>query len=113
MNQYSEQDIIKGCIRNDRKFQQELYLRFFDKMYGMCLRHTSDDEIAMSIMNDGFLNVFRNISSFRGEGNLESWIRKIIFNRIADHYRSKKNKIKYVELKDDRQYDESFNELRL
>jgi RNA polymerase sigma factor (sigma-70 family) len=110
MNQYSEQDIIKGCIRNDRKFQQELYLRFFDKMYGMCLRHTSDDEIAMSIMNDGFLNVFRNISSFRGEGNLESWIRKIIFNRIADHYRSKKNKIKYVELKDDRQYDESFND---
>ncbi|MGE5357099.1 MAG: RNA polymerase sigma factor [Deltaproteobacteria bacterium] len=110
MKGYSEQDIIKGCIRNERRFQQELYLLFFDKMYGMCLRHTSDEELAMSIMNDGFLNVYRNIATYRGEGNLEAWIRKIIFNRIADHYRSKKNKIKYVEIRDDRQYDETFND---
>lgn len=59
MNIHSDQELINGCIRNSRKFQEELYLRFFDKMFGMCLRHTDDEETAMSIMNDGFLNVFK------------------------------------------------------
>ncbi|MBK7095444.1 MAG: RNA polymerase sigma factor [Saprospiraceae bacterium] len=109
MNIHSDQELINGCIRNSRKFQEELYLRFFDKMFGMCLRHTDDEETAMSIMNDGFLNVFKNISGFRGEGSLESWIKKIVFNRIADHYRVKKNNIKYVQLTDERPYDDTFD----
>ena len=109
MNKHSEQELIDGCIRNSRKFQEELYLRYFDRMFGMCLRHTDNEETAMSIMNDGFLNVFKNISGFRGEGNLESWIKKIVFNRIADHYRVKKNNIKYVELTEERSYDDTFD----
>lgn len=109
MNKHSEQELINGCIRNSRKFQEELYLRFFDKMFGICFRHTADEETAMSIMNDGFLNVFKNISSFRSEGSLESWIKKIVFNCISDHYRLKRNKVKYVELTDERHYDDTFD----
>lgn len=98
MRDISEKDLIKGCIKNSRKYQEQLYLRYFDNMFGMCMRHTQDHEIAISVLNDGFLNVFRNISQFRGDGSLAAWIRKIIYNRIADHYRIRKNNIKYVEL---------------
>lgn len=98
MKQLSEQELIHGCRKNSRKYQEILYMRFFDVMFGMCMRHMQDEELAISVLNDGFLNVFKHISQFRGEGNLEAWIRRIIFNRIADHYRIRKNNIKYVEL---------------
>jgi RNA polymerase sigma-70 factor (ECF subfamily) len=98
MNQLSEQELINGCRKNSRKYQEVLYMRFFDIMFGMCMRHVQDEELAISVLNDGFLNVFKHISQFRGDGSLEAWIRKIIFNRIADHFRIKKNNIKYVEL---------------
>ncbi len=110
MEKHSEAEIIQGCINNSRKYQEVLYLKYFDKMFGMCLRHTDDQELAMSLLNDGFLKIFKNIGTFKGEGNLEGWIRKIIFNCIADHFRRKKNNIKYVELDDTRTIDESFNE---
>lgn len=110
MENHSEADIIQGCINNSRKYQEILYLRYFDYMYGMCLRHTDDEELAMSLLNDGFLKIFKRIDTFKGEGNLKGWIRKIIFNCIADHFRRKKNNIKYVELDDSRTIDESFNE---
>lgn len=96
----SEKELVIGCRKNVRKYQEELYMRFFEKMFDMCLRHSQDEDTAMSILNDGFLNVFKNIENYREEGHLESWIKKIIYNKIIDFYRVKSNMTNFSELKD-------------
>ena len=98
MVQYSLEEIIKGCKSNSRKHQEYLYLIYFDKMYAMCLRHTGDKEKAMSIVNDGFLKIFKNIDKFSYKGSFEGWIRKIIFNTIRDFYRRKSNRVSFIEI---------------
>lgn len=100
MKKYSEKDIIKACTKNSRKHQEYLYLDYFDRMYGMCLRHTSDEEIAMSVLNDGFIKVFKSIKKYRFEGSFEGWVRKIIYNSIRDYYRKKSNNQKFIEIQD-------------
>lgn len=100
MKNYSEKEIINGCKKNSRKFQEILYLNYFDKMYGMCLRHTSDESIAMSVLNDGFIKVYRNIEKYRFEGSFEGWIRKIVYNSICDYYRKSSNNQKFIEIDD-------------
>lgn len=94
------EEMINGCISNSRKHQEYLYLLYFDKMYAMCLRHSGDKETAMSIVNDGFLKVFKNIEKYSFKGSFEGWIRKIIFNAIRDHYRRKSNRISFMEIEE-------------
>ena len=85
----SESDLIEGCIREDRKMQYELYERFSPKMYGVCLRYAANAEEAEDILQEGFIKVFKKISSFRGEGSFEGWIRRIFVNTAIEQFRKK------------------------
>lgn len=86
---FSESDLIDGCMRGDRKMQHELYQRFAPKMYGVCLRYASNAEEAEDILQEGFIKVFNKMSSFRGEGSFEGWIRRIFVNTAIEHFRKK------------------------
>lgn len=89
-NQFlSDTDLLEGCIRGDRKAQRELYNRFAAKMYGVCLRYAANAEEAEDILQEGFIKVFKKISSFRGEGSFEGWVRRIFVNTAIEHYRKK------------------------
>lgn len=86
---YSDSELLRGCINRDRKYQELLYRKFARKMYGICLCYAKDRSMAQDILQDGFVKVFRNINSFRNEGSLEGWIRRIITNTALDHLRKK------------------------
>ncbi len=86
---FSESDLIEGCIRGDRKMQYELYQRFSPKMYGVCLRYAGKVEEAEDILQEGFIKVFNKISTFRGEGSFEGWVRRIFVNTAIEHFRKK------------------------
>lgn len=96
MERYSEEDIIKGCCKNNRKFQEILYRTYFPKMKSMVYRYTQDDDRAMIILNDGFLRVFKKISSFQFKGSFEGWVRKLIFHSISDYFRKESKYMKTV-----------------
>jgi RNA polymerase sigma-70 factor (ECF subfamily) len=85
----SESDLIEGCIKGDRKMQYELYERFAPKMYGVCLRYAANTEEAEDILQEGFIKVFRKISSYRGDGSFEGWIRRIFVNTAIEQFRKK------------------------
>lgn len=76
-------------MRGDRIIQRELYNRFASKMYGVCLRYAANAEEAEDILQEGFIKVFKKMSSFRGEGSFEGWIRRIFVNTAIEHYRKK------------------------
>jgi RNA polymerase sigma factor (sigma-70 family) len=86
---FSDSDLIEGCIRGDRKLQHELYKRYAPKMYGVCLRYAGNVEEAEDILQEGFIKVFNKMTSFRGEGSFEGWIRRIFVNTAIEHYRKK------------------------
>ncbi len=88
---YTEKELVEGCVRNERKFQELFYRRFFPKMMSMCMRHTRDEDKAMIILNDGFLRVFKKIDQFGFKGSLEGWVRKLVFHSLSDFFR-KENK---------------------
>lgn len=85
----SESDLIEGCIRGDRRMQEELYKRYAPKMYGVCLRYASNAAEAEDILQEGFVKVFKKIGSFRQEGSFEGWVRRIFVNTAIEHYRKK------------------------
>lgn len=84
-------DTIARVIRGDRNAQHELYHLYSAKMFGVCLRYTSDAEIARDVLHDGFIKVFTSIRSFRNEGSFEGWVRRIMVNTALEHLRRSRN----------------------
>ncbi|MBT8221447.1 MAG: RNA polymerase sigma factor [Bacteroidia bacterium] len=99
-NNFDQEQVIKGCIDNDRKSQELLYRRFFEPMVRMCRKHLQDDHRAIEVLNDGMLRVFQKISQFENKGSLEGWIRRIIYHAICNHYNSRSNYVKFLILED-------------
>ena len=85
----TEEELIKGCVKNERLAQKRLYERFFSKMMGVCMRYASHREQATEILNMGFLKVFDSIKKFAEKGgSLESWIYRIMVNTAIDYLRA-------------------------
>jgi RNA polymerase sigma factor (sigma-70 family) len=85
----TEQLLIKGCAAGERAFQTKLYNLFAPKMLGVCLRYARNREEAEEILQEGFLRVFTYITTFKGAGSFEGWIRKIMVNCALARYRNK------------------------
>lgn len=49
-------------------------------MFGVCLRYAKDSTEAEDNLQEGFIRVFNNLKSFRHDGSLEGWIRRIMVN---------------------------------
>ena len=88
---YTDQDIILGCIKGDRKFQELLYHTFSSKMFSVCLRYAGEYSTAEDLLQEGFVKVYKNIEKFRSEGSFEGWIRRIFVNNSIEHFRKKAN----------------------
>lgn len=83
-----EQELINGCVKEDRLAQKRLYEKFFGKMMGVCMRYASHREQATEMLNIAFLKVFQNIKAFAETGgNLEAWIYRIVVNTCIDFLR--------------------------
>ena len=83
----TDQELISGCLEGSRKHQRMLYDRF------AAPRAEAED-----ILQDGFVTVFRNMATFKGQGALGGWIRKIMVNTALMQFRSNKNHRQNMEL---------------
>ncbi|MFA8450538.1 MAG: RNA polymerase sigma factor [Bacteroidales bacterium] len=87
MRNYTEEEILKGCLKNKRKYQELLYHRYSSHMYAVCLRYAKREEDAYDILQDGFVKVFSHLKDFKGNGSFEGWIRRTIVNTAINYYR--------------------------
>ncbi len=97
---HTEEELVKGCLDNDRSVQEQLYRRFLPAMMQMCLRYTSDRDEALTIVNDGFLRVFKKIHLYGFKGSLEGWIRKVVWHSLSDYYRKKSRSLQVMMLEE-------------
>jgi RNA polymerase sigma-70 factor (ECF subfamily) len=85
--EHQEEELVKGCVRGNRRDQELLYLKFSRKMMGVCLRYTKNKEEAEDLLQDAFIRVFSKLNQFRFEGSLEGWIRRVVLSTVFDHLR--------------------------
>ncbi len=94
----SLEELIAGCVENDRRSQEILYRRFFDLALRIVRRYTNDQETQLHIVNEGFLRVFTKISNYQGTGSFEGWLSKLIFHEVSNHFRKKQSHFKFIEV---------------
>lgn len=88
INSRTEKEILKACLSNDRTAQRDLFNMYAGKMMAISIRYTRHRLEAEDILQDAFIKVFSNLHSFKNEGSLEGWIRRIVVNTaIKNTYR--------------------------
>ena len=84
--------IIKGCRKQDRQSQKELYRHFYAYGMSICVRYAEDENAAITVLNDSFMKVFNRIKSYNPDRPFKPWLRTVIVNTAID-YVKKRNKI--------------------
>ena len=95
-----ERHIVEGCLRGEKSFQKLLYNQYSQKMYSVCLRYSHDQDQAKDLLQDGFIRVFQNLTTFKGEGSFEGWVRRIMVNGCLESLRKPENKIFHEDVND-------------
>ena len=64
----TEDELIRGCLKDDNACQKELFDRFAGRMLGVCNRYARNSADAEDILQDAFIKVFGKIHQFKFEG---------------------------------------------
>jgi RNA polymerase sigma-70 factor (ECF subfamily) len=59
------------------------------RVYSLCLRMTGDTAEAEDLTQEAFLQLFRKISTFRGESAFSTWLHRLVVNVVLMHLRKK------------------------
>ena len=86
----NHKDIIEACKRNDRQAQFELYRLYSKAMYNIALRMVRDGSEANDMLQNSFVDVFKNLDSFRYQSSFGAWMKRIVINNCINHLRKKK-----------------------
>lgn len=81
-----EKRLLKGLKAGKPVAQRKLYELYAGKMMALCLRYARNREEAEDILQEGFIRVFRKIDTFKGQGSLEGWVRRVITNIAIRQY---------------------------
>jgi len=86
----TEQQLVDGCIREDRKCQELLWNLHAKKLLTVSIRYCQNREDAEDVLMESFVKIFDNMSAFRGQSSLETWMRRIVVNTSINKLRSRK-----------------------
>jgi RNA polymerase sigma-70 factor (ECF subfamily) len=74
-------------LKGKRQAQQRLYQKFYNQVFGVCLRYASDRLEAKSLVNSAFLKAFKSLQQFDKKGAFGAWLSRIAINVSIDHVR--------------------------
>ncbi|MBI4458903.1 MAG: RNA polymerase sigma factor [Acidobacteria bacterium] len=73
---------------NDGAFEA-LYHAHKRRIYSLCLRMTGNTAEAEDLTQEAFLQMFRKISSFRGDAAFSTWLHRLAVNLVLMRFRKK------------------------
>ena len=96
VNNYSEEEIIRGCQKEENIFQTILYEKYSSLLLGICRRYIKNNADAEDIMIHSFVKIFENIKKYTPTGSFEGWIKRITVNECLLFLR--KNRLVFLDI---------------
>src|SRR3954466_8251778 len=75
-----------ACAGDERAFE-DIYRVHAGRVYALCLRMCGSRGRATELTQDVFVHVWRQLSKWRGESALSSWIHRVAVNLVLSNGR--------------------------
>lgn len=91
----NEQDLVERLKKGQRWAFNVLVNQYQSRLLKIAYGITLDREDSLEVVQDVFINVFKNIHTFRQEASLATWLRKITINQCLNWKRKWKRRFKW------------------
>ena len=85
-----DKKLIKKCLKNDRRSQNELYKELFSFVMNICMRYKNNYDDAGAALNTIFLKVLKGLAAYNDDMAMLPWVKTIAVRHLIDEYRSEK-----------------------
>ncbi len=85
----SDLEVVKRAQQGDSDAFASLFHAHKAKVYSVCLRLTNNTAEAEDLTQDAFVQVFRKLTTFRGDSALSTWLYRIAVNTALMRFRKK------------------------
>ena len=86
-------DLVEKCKQGSSLSFKELYGQYVKAMYNTCLRIVNNAADAEDIVQEAFIDAFRNIEGFNYKSTFGAWMKRIVINKSINYLRDKKLKL--------------------
>lgn len=83
----SLEELVNLCKKGDRKSQEQLYRKYSNILFGICLKYSRNKAEAEDSLHDSFMTIYDKIGQYRSEGSFEGWMKRITVNTVLQKYR--------------------------
>ena len=84
-------ELIQSCRKGDRKAQEQLYRKYADILFGICLKYSRNKTEAEDNLHDSFITIFEKIEQYKSKGSFEGWMKRITVNTVLQKYRKEEH----------------------
>lgn len=88
--QAGEDELIERCLNGDTLGYKELYQRYSKAMFNTCLRILNNAAEAEDVLQESFIEAFRNLQDFQFRTSFGGWLKQICINRSINQLRKRK-----------------------
>lgn len=85
-----EAQLVARAKRSDPGAFESLYRMHVNRVYGLCLRMTSNVSEAEDCTQDAFIQAWNKLDKFRGDSAFSTWLHRIAVNAVLGRMRKSK-----------------------
>lgn len=87
---FTHKDLVEKSKLGDRKNQYMLYSLYVDAMFNVSIRIVKIKEDAEDVIQDSFLDAFKNLDTFKYQSTFGSWLKRIVINKSINYLKVKR-----------------------
>ncbi len=87
---FTHRSLVEKCKAGHSSSQYQLYSLYVDAMYNIGMRILGNKEDAEDIVQDSFVDAFKNLNSFKYDSTFGAWLKRIVINKSINYLKKKK-----------------------
>lgn len=87
---FTHKALVEKCKTGHSGLQYQLYALYVDAMYNIGMRMLGNKEDAEDIVQDSFVDAFKNLAGFEYESTFGSWLKRIVINKSINYLKAKR-----------------------
>jgi len=88
MTPQSDYELAQAVSRGATSCLGDLYERYNQMVFGLCLRMTGDMSEAEDLTQDVFIQLLQKVGTYRGESRFSTWLYRLTVNQVLMHFRN-------------------------
>lgn len=84
----ADRELAGRALRGDEAAWRQIYEATCDRLFSFLCYQARDRDEALDLLQETYLQAYRRLSDYRGDGGLEAWLRMIALRKVLDWRRA-------------------------